>query len=231
MVLDEVRLRPLLVVAAAVERAAQRVVVSHGHALRRVVLDQAEVGLGGVRSERAVRLTLEEHRRRQAVVAVWLVALPGLERLQQLAPEEGVEGVAVVVQEHAVLGLDVRDGVEPALHRAGAQRQRDLGHLLPVLELRREVDRRARLEVGEGVDKVDRGRREPLKARQKAGQLRAGVLDRDDDRHLVGEHLVRARRVLGQHRGRHLGQSAVACHDDERHEEPDLVEQQAEHED
>ena len=61
---------PLLVVAAAVERAAQRVVVSHGHALRRVVLDQAEVGLGGVRSERAVGLTLEEHRRRQAVVRV-----------------------------------------------------------------------------------------------------------------------------------------------------------------
>ena len=44
-------LRPLLVVAPPVERAAQRVVVSHGHALRRVVLDQAEVGLGGVRSE------------------------------------------------------------------------------------------------------------------------------------------------------------------------------------
>ena len=58
----------------------------------------------------------------------------------------------------------------------GPLTQRDLGHLLPVLELRREVDRRARLEVGEGVDKVDRGRREPLKARQKAGQLstRAG---------------------------------------------------------
>ena len=82
MVLDEVRLWTLLVVTAPVERAAQRVVVPHRHALRRVVLDQPQVGLGGVRGERAVRFTLEEHRRRQAVVTLGLVALPCLECLQ-----------------------------------------------------------------------------------------------------------------------------------------------------
>ena len=88
----------------------------------------------------------------------------------------GRGGAPVVVQQHAVLGLDVWDGIEPALHGAGPQRQRDLGHLLPVRELWRQVDGRARLEVGEGVDEVHRRRREPLEARQKAGQLstRAG---------------------------------------------------------
>mmetsp|Transcript_6994 Transcript_6994/g.17487 ORF Transcript_6994/g.17487 Transcript_6994/m.17487 type:complete len:446 (-) Transcript_6994:265-1602(-) len=223
MVLDEVCLRALLVVAAAVERAPQGMVVPHRHALRRVVLDQAQVGLGGVGGEGAVGLGLEEHGRCEGVVARGLVPLPRLERLDELAAEERVERVAVVVQQQAVLGLDVRHRVEPALHRARAQRQRDLGHSPPVLELRREVDRRARLEVRVGVDEVDRGGGEALEAGEEAGQLRARVLHRDDDRHLVRQHLLRARRVLGLHRGRHLREGAVARHDDERHEEADLV--------
>ena len=41
----DMRLRPLLVVAAAVERAAQRVVVAHGHTLGAAVLHQAQVRL------------------------------------------------------------------------------------------------------------------------------------------------------------------------------------------
>ena len=56
MVRYELGLRALLEVLPAVERAAERVVVVHRHPLRRAVLDQPQVGLRGVRGERAVRL-------------------------------------------------------------------------------------------------------------------------------------------------------------------------------
>mmetsp|Transcript_7331 Transcript_7331/g.14667 ORF Transcript_7331/g.14667 Transcript_7331/m.14667 type:complete len:306 (-) Transcript_7331:325-1242(-) len=200
VVLDKLGLRPLLVVAAPVERAAEGVVMPHSHALLGVVLDEAQIGLRGMSCERAICLTLEEHWRRESVAGIGFVLLSRLERLQQLAAEEGVERVPVVVQEHRVLRFDVWDGIEPALHRACAQRQWDLGHLLPPLELLREVNARARLEVGKSVDEVDAGRCKVLEAREKAGQLRARVFHRNNDGHLVGQHLIRAGRVLWLHR-------------------------------
>mmetsp|Transcript_34295 Transcript_34295/g.110145 ORF Transcript_34295/g.110145 Transcript_34295/m.110145 type:complete len:334 (-) Transcript_34295:524-1525(-) len=129
VVLDELGLRALLEVLPAVERAAEGVVVVHRHPLRRAILDQPQIRLRGVRGERAVRLGLVQHRGGEGVRRVDL--LVRLEAAQQLAAEEGVEGVPVVVHQVRVLGLDVRDGVDPALHRRHTQRQRQQRHLLP----------------------------------------------------------------------------------------------------
>lgn len=86
-------LGPLGEVAAAVERTAQRVVVVHGHALRRIILDEAQVGLRRVRGERAVRLALVKHRCSEEIVRVRVVDLVVLEATEQLAAEEAVEGI------------------------------------------------------------------------------------------------------------------------------------------
>mmetsp|Transcript_7014 Transcript_7014/g.18169 ORF Transcript_7014/g.18169 Transcript_7014/m.18169 type:complete len:294 (-) Transcript_7014:710-1591(-) len=75
MILDKLRLVTLLEVMAAVERAAQRVVVVNRHTLRRVVLDQPQVGLRRVRRQRAIHLGLVQHRRREHVARIGLVSL------------------------------------------------------------------------------------------------------------------------------------------------------------
>ncbi len=134
VVLDKVGLLALLKVGAAVERLAERVVVVDGEAVGRAVLDEAQVGLRRVRRQRAVHLGLVQHRRRQVVARLGLARLARLERREELAPKGGVEGVAIIVQEHRVLGLDVRHGVVPPLHGRRAQRQRQHGHLFPPLE-------------------------------------------------------------------------------------------------
>ena len=82
-----------------------------------------------MRRKRAVRLALVEHGRGEKIVCAWVVRLVVLEPAEELAAEEGVERVTVVVEEHRVLGLDVGDGVDPALHGARAERQREQRHL------------------------------------------------------------------------------------------------------
>ena len=79
MVLDELGLVPFLEVVAAVERAAERVVVVYGDALQGAVLDQPQVGLRRMCRERAIHLGLVKHGRRKHVACVRLVGLVPLE--------------------------------------------------------------------------------------------------------------------------------------------------------
>ena len=76
---------------------------------------------------------------------------------------------------------------------------------------------------------MDVGRREDLKSADEARRLRARVLDRHHDRHLVAHHRRRARRVLWSHLARRLRQHAVARDHHDGHEEPALIQQQAHH--
>mmetsp|Transcript_4265 Transcript_4265/g.11323 ORF Transcript_4265/g.11323 Transcript_4265/m.11323 type:complete len:325 (-) Transcript_4265:315-1289(-) len=223
VVLDKVRLLALLEVVAAVEGAPQRVVVVDGHAEGRTVLHEPQVALRRVRRQRAVHLRLIQHRRREEVVGLGLGRLAVLESAQQLAAEKGVEGVAVVVEEHRVLRLDVRDRVHPPLHRRRAQRQRQHRDLVPPLEDVAQVNLRARLKVGVRVDEVHAGRRERLERADEAGRLRARVLHRHHDRHLLGHHLGRALRVRRLRHGRNRRRDAVAGDHDHRNEQPHLI--------
>ena len=79
MVLDELGLVPFLEVVAAVERAAERVVVVYGDALQGAVLDQPQVRLRRVCREGAVHLGLVKHGRRKHVARIRLVGLVPLE--------------------------------------------------------------------------------------------------------------------------------------------------------
>jgi hypothetical protein len=69
VILYELGLVALFEIGAAVERAAEAMVVADCNALRRIVFNETQIGLRRVRRKRAVHLALVQHRGRKHVRA------------------------------------------------------------------------------------------------------------------------------------------------------------------